>query len=363
MHVITATDRQERVCVANGVSVHYVATRMWPLPGPVRRRGTGIWALLERSFSVGRYLHRLQRSVRFDVVEATNWGAEALFFSLRPSAPLLVRVSTTFVTVGSIKGNIEYRRFGPRLHRRLEAVPVRRASRVIANSQFTRGIIQREYNVPRERIRVVMHGLDVDAQPPVPATGELSGPIVLYVGRLERRKGTQFLLQAIPAVVAAVPEVRFHLAGKDTGDAPGGIDYQTYFAGFAPPAAIAATTFLGFVDPEALEQEYATCEIFVAPSLFESFGLIHLEAMMRGKPVVAFRAAATPEIVVDGETGVLVAPEDSADLAEALIGLLRAPETARMMGERGRLRAEREFSLDQMIKGSLAVYSEVAGSC
>jgi glycosyltransferase involved in cell wall biosynthesis len=362
VHVITA-GQQERVCVADGVSVHYVPTRPWPLPVALRRRGTGIWALLERSFSVLLYLRRLQRTTRFDIVEAANWGAEALFFSLRPTAPLIVRVSTPFVTVGTIQGRVEYRRLGPRLHRWLEALPVRRASRVIANSRFTQGMTQREYGVPLERIRVVWHGLDLDRQSPSSEPAVDARPLVLYVGRLERRKGTQYLLQAIPAVVEAVPEARFHLVGKDTGDAPGGTDYRQYFAGIATPEAQAATTFRGFVDADALEEEYRSCDVFVAPSLFESFGLIHLEAMARGKPVDAFRAAATPEIVADGETGILVEPEDSAGLAEALIRLLQAPETARMMGQHGRERAEREFSLDQMVKGSLAVYSEVAGSC
>lgn len=79
------------------------------------------------------------------------------------------------------------------------------------------------------------------------------------------------------------------------------------------------------------------------------------------KPVVACRVAATPEIVIDGETGVLVPPEDSDALAQAIIRLLRAPDEARAMGERGRQRAVREFSLDRMVDQTLDLYSRVIG--
>jgi len=182
-------------------------------------------------------------------------------------------------------------------------------------------------------------------------------PIVLYTGRLERRKGTRYLLEAIPQVVAAFPRVRFRLVGKNTDrDAPGMVSYQAYFKTFASPAAQAATTFVGFVGDNDLEEEYAACDIFVAPSLFESFGLTHLEAMARGKPVVACRVAATPELVVDGETGLLVLPEDSDDLAHAIIRLLRAPNEARRMGEQGQERAFNQFSLDRMVDQTLALY-------
>lgn len=362
VHVITATSLHDRKDVTDGVTVHHVATRRWPLPAMLRRRGAGLWALLERSLTVQRYLRRLQQTARFDVVEATNWGVEALFLSMRPPAPLVVRVSTPFETVGSISGKVQGRRLGLQLHRWLEAVPVRRASRVIANSRFTAGMTGRVYGVPQDRIRVVWHGLAV--VPPLAAESvEQAGATVLYVGRLERRKGTQYVLQAIPAVVAAVPEARFRLVGKDTGDAPGGTGYQQYFATFASPAAVAATTFLGFVEPEMLDQEYDACDLFVAPSLFESFGLIHLEAMAHGKPVVAFEAAATPEVVVNGETGILVPTEDAHALAQAIIRLLRDPDEAGRMGAHGRDRAHREFSLDQMVAGSLAVYREVAAAC
>ena len=140
---------------------------------------------------------------------------------------------------------------------------------------------------------------------------------ILYVGRLERRKGIDRLLQAIPQVVLNSPHCKFVIAGADTGDAPHGGSYQDYFDSFAPPAAREATTFLGHVEEGALSQLYADCDIFAAPSLSESFGLIYLEAMVHAKPVVAFHAGATPEIVAHNATGILVELGNITELANA----------------------------------------------
>jgi glycosyltransferase involved in cell wall biosynthesis len=398
VHVLTLSLNQcDYQQMDEQVHVYRVATRRWPLPAGVRRQGAGIWALLERSASVARYVSQLHRAVRFDVLEAPNWGAEALVYSLRPTAPLVIRVSTPIAAVAMIAGKAERPRPGLRLHRWLEALPVRRAAGVIAHSRYIAGVVQREYGVPAEQIHVVHLGLDMTAcarvaqsvvgpeatlastlaTGVVPNVASVSGhhqrlgrPTVLYVGRLERRKGVRYLLEAIPEVVAAVPDVRFRLVGKDVGDAPSGTSYQAYFASFAPPEARAATSFLGFVDQATLEREYAACDLFVAPSLFESFGLIHLEAMARGKPVVAFCAAATPELVVDGETGLLVPPpaevgepQAVAQLAQAIMRLLRAPDEAQRMGQRGRTRALEQFSRDQMVAGTLAVYQTLREPC
>lgn len=217
VHVLSVSlDDRDHRRMDDRVHVHRVATARWPLPPQVRRRGFGIWALLERSRSVTSYLAQLQRTVGFDVVEAPNWGAEALLYSFCPSAPLVVRVSTPIAT------QAERPRLGLRLHRWLEALPVQRASAVIAHSQFIAGVVEREYGVPAERLWVVRLGLPPDGPYANGMREHELRPTVLYVGRLERRKGVRYLLEAIPCVVAAVPGVRFRLVGKDIGDAPGG---------------------------------------------------------------------------------------------------------------------------------------------
>lgn len=399
VHIITLSADQDNHQVMDGsVYVHQVATKRWPLPKPLRVRGAHTVGLVERSISVAHYVKGLHRSIGFDVVEAPNWDAEALVYSFRPPVPLVIRVSTTFLTAEKINdralqaSSLDRQRrsrfrsiratFRLRLRHWLETAPVRRAAGVIAISQYVAEVAQHTYGLPYNRVHVVPLGLDLAADAPVSVpwsqarVGEtMSGPIalantavkpvkdtsirptILYVGRLEQRKGTRHLLEAIPDVVAAVPNVRFRIIGKDTRDAVNGMSHQAYFAHFASSEVQRAVTFLDHVGQDRLDQEYAACTVFVAPSLSESFGLVHLEAMMRGKPVVACRAGATPEIVVDGENGLLVPVENSYALAHAIIHLLLEPRDARRMGEQGRLRALNTFTLDHMVDRTLAVYT------
>lgn len=105
---------------------------------------------------------------------------------------------------------------------------------------------------------------------------------------------------------------------------------------------------------------YRRAELLVHPARWEGFGLALLEAMLAAKPVVATRVSAAPEIVGDGETGVLVPPDDARALAEAVLGLLADPVRAAAMGEAGLARAQSEFSVARMAERTAAVYASVS---
>ena len=100
-------------------------------------------------------------------------------------------------------------------------------------------------------------------------------------------------------------------------------------------------------------------DVFAMPSIWEGFGLVLLEAMAAGKPIVASRVATIPEVVVDGETGLLVPAGDAAALADALASLAAHPELARHMGEAGRERLRQRFSIDKMVGDTETLYREL----
>jgi starch synthase len=113
--------------------------------------------------------------------------------------------------------------------------------------------------------------------------------------------------------------------------------------------------------PEVV-QLYSHAAVFVCPSIYEPFGLINLEAMACGTPVVASRVGGIPEVVVDGETGWLVEPGDATALGQALREALADPERARRMGEAGRRRVEAHFSWDRIADRTMIVYGEAIDS-
>jgi len=116
--------------------------------------------------------------------------------------------------------------------------------------------------------------------------------------------------------------------------------------------------FLGYVTREDLMMYYRNCNIFVAPSLSESFGLIFVEAMSWGKPVVACDVCAISEVIEDGKSGILAPPEDGDAIAKALIKLAQDKDKRERMGMRGREICEQKYSLDIMAKNMVKFYQQ-----
>jgi glycosyltransferase involved in cell wall biosynthesis len=186
---------------------------------------------------------------------------------------------------------------------------------------------------------------------------------VLYVGRLEKRKGILDLFAAIPLILKQVPNARFIIAGSDNSHSDGfksktGLDYPAYFAEHYHHY-LPAVQFKGMVNDDILQTLYQSCDLFVAPSLYESFGLIYLESMNYAKPVIGCCAGGIPEVVDHGVTGLLVEPQAPKALAEAAVSLLRSPERLRALGLAGRQRLVEKFSYLQMARSFERVYRKV----
>jgi glycosyltransferase involved in cell wall biosynthesis len=351
-----APDGRARVAKDGGVTVHRIANRH-PYSALRRARLSSVAHILGWSRSVNEAVRLVAREAPPDVIEAPLWDAESLWYGLRPHSALVVRAETPRTEFARTNG-LDRRRWALDLKMSsfLEGFAVRRATLVIAISRAVAKTVVADYRVRPDRIRIGYLGI------PMPDPREESPPSkrvrFLFVGRLEVRKGIRHLLGAIPGVLAELPAAQFLIAGKEVPMPLTNKSYRSEFEEVAGAEAVAATTFLGYVTPGILEELYATCDVFVAPSLYESFGLVHLEAMAHGKPVVACRAGATPEIVQHGETGILVEPEDTAALADELIRLGRDREERRRLGRRGAEICRTTFTVEAMVEETVGVYKE-----
>jgi phosphatidylinositol alpha-mannosyltransferase len=204
---------------------------------------------------------------------------------------------------------------------------------------------------------VIPNGIDVDefGGPDIqPVEKYMDGrPNVLFVGRMEKRKGFRYLMRAFPYVVEAVPEARLIVAGAYEKE-----DKEP-FVRYARMHGLSSVKFVGRISAAELPRYYRTCDVFCAPSTgFESFGIVLLEAMAAGKPIVATDIFGYRSVVDQGQEGMLVEPENERALAEAIIVLLRNPSLRREMGERGRRKAAR-YDWPLVARQVFAVYEEL----
>lgn len=186
-----------------------------------------------------------------------------------------------------------------------------------------------------------------------PPTDHSSGTTILFVGRFELRKGIDVLLEAIPELLGRHPELHFRLVGDDTLLVDGINLKQAFLTRHKDNADILArTAFLGFVDETQLDAEYANCMIFVAPSRYESFGLIYLEAMRWAKPCIGCATGGVPD-VVDSSSGILVPPGDTAALVAAIDKLLTDAALRKALGKAGQKRFLENYSIEAYVTALL----------
>lgn len=234
-----------------------------------------------------------------------------------------------------------------------------RAGIAISDS-IARFVVEVE-GAPPARLRTIHYGLDYVARNPSDRQSvkqsvrrELRLPDdALVVGmtcRLVEQKGVSYGLQAFVPVTARFPNAYLIIAG----DGPLRQALENEAAALNLGERV---RFLGWRDD--VPQLMHAFDLLLAPSLWEGFGLVILEAMAGGLPVVASRVSAIPEIVVDGETGLLVPPRDTDALAEAITHLLNDAPLRRHMGMLGEDRLETHFSAGRMIDQTLNLYQEL----
>jgi glycogen synthase len=183
---------------------------------------------------------------------------------------------------------------------------------------------------------------------------------LLFVGRFERRKGIHTLMAVLPKLMPMFPRWECHLIGDDRIPLPeGGTFKELFLAEQSGAAWLDRVIFHGIVSEEILRQEYQSCDLFVAPSLYESYGLIYHEAMQYGKAVVGCQTGGVPEVVRHGVEGLLIAPDCPEGLMEALITLMSDDPLRERMGQAGAERVHEQVNYRTMASGMEKIYRDV----
>ena len=259
----------------------------------------------------------------------------------------------------------------------LERTAYQNADGVVAVSESMKRDVQELYGVRKDRVRVIPNGISTSEFRKKPAPDLLrrhgidpEKPIVLFVGRITRQKGILHLLNAIPHLPAET-QVVLCAGAPDTPEI--GAEMKTQVEKFKSHPGLSIHWLETMQTREDLIGFYSHATVFVCPSVYEPFGIINLEAMACGVPVVASAVGGIPEVVVPGETGLLVDVNPvggdnfepgnpgafSRSLAESISLLLKNPDQARAYGAAGRRRVEERFSWESVAAQTLAFYEEL----
>lgn len=306
---------------------------------------------LDYANAAWRKIRELDERNGLDLVEASSWNSEGLIAALDGRIPVVIHVHSSLLHVMETQ---EWEENADRwLCAELEERQSLLADGVVTSTREVAQSVFSHYKRRPVLTAVIPLGLEIPALRPAAREDRMKK--VLFVGRLEPRKGIGVLLEAIPRVLEAVPEAEFDIVGKDVMGASSPVTRWWQ----AHRSLRRRVRFHGEAPSRALDTLYETCDLLVAPSRYESFGLIYVEAMARGKAVIGTTAGGIPEVVRDAETGLLVPPDDPEALAAAIIRLLRDDEYRRSLGQAGYGRYRAEFSAWKMAGRMLDFYREV----
>lgn len=261
----------------------------------------------------------------------------------------------------------------------VEKTALEMADMVIAVSQSTRDDVRRLFNVADERLTVIANGIDTEEYRPSPAPQVLEKfaidreqPYVLFIGRMTRQKGLLYLLKAAEKIDPSM-QIVLCAGESDTPELQRELEAMVGALQSRRPNVVWVP---GMIDRGETIALYSHCAVFCCPSIYEPFGIINLEAMACGAPVVASAVGGIPEVVVDGETGFLVdadladaMPHDPRDpdafaqrLATAIDRFARDPALRARMGAAGRRRVVEVFSWRSIAKQTLALYNSLVAA-
>ena len=220
-----------------------------------------------------------------------------------------------------------------------------------ANSNATAETVSKAYDIPRGKIKTIYLGMNLDC---VPIDDQLEKerlqrPTLLLVGGNVQRKGLPVILKTMPELLKEIPELILQVIGKNQN-----IDRMKNLAGKL--GVMDSVEFIGWIPPEKIKTYYRKASVFVMPSLMEGFGLVFLEAMSQGLPVIGGNVGGTLELIKDGKNGFLVNPGDVSTLGVKIRKFLTNLELRRRVIENGYSTVQK-YPAQKMVDNTIALYS------
>lgn len=312
----------------------------------------------------------------FDIVELTDFAAWGLEIQRRfPQLPTVVKLHTPVFLIDELhahqgQGGVDVKALVQRLlarlwerrdeRRRLHRGEMETLTRATSVAAPTKAVLERiRRSVPSIATKARVYPYPLEPPPSL-----LSAPCpgmdgtVTFLGRLEPRKGVLDLARALPIVCEKVPGARFRFIGRDMASGEGDLSCAQVITRESGSYSERVEILPALPREKALEL-LAKSDVCVFPSHWESFGIVTLEAMAAARAVIVTAGSGMAELVSDGETGLIVRPNNPADLSAAIIKLLGAPALRKRLGLNAREAVTKHFGLQAVLPAQLDHYQEL----
>jgi phosphatidyl-myo-inositol dimannoside synthase len=333
--------------------------RVTRLPLEMRNRAISNWRSLKHYVRTVRAVRRLAKQENVGMIHAArplSEGLVARMVRLRTGIPYCCYTHGEDINIATTSRELKW------LTRRV----LRIANAVIANSNFTRDLLLNDWGIPPERVRLLHPGVDCEYFRPAPPDAEVrkrlgweGRQVILTVGRLQRRKGQDVMIEVVARLRERFPNVLYAVVGD--GDERPRLNDIVARLGVAPHVQ-----FLGEVKDSELLHCYQQCDVFALPNRavgkdVEGFGMVLLEAQACGRPVLTGASGGTAETMRNGETGVVVACDRADEPATALAQMLDDGEKLDRMGRAGREWVGGKFNWPALASEARGVFASCVG--
>lgn len=361
-----------RALVKEGLQVDVITSGGEKIPEREIMEGIGVWRVNTFHGGTGRdFINWVQmlnfallekgamlsnRKNKYDLIHAHDWLTTYAARSLKNiyTTPLLATIHATEFGRNNGLHNDEQRNISD-----LEWWLTYEAWKVVCCSRYMKDELQNIFRLPEEKIEIIPNGIRPEAYQPADKISVMETlplqsheKVIFYIGRLVQEKGVQVLLDAAPAILRRFPNTKFVIAGKGP--------FEEYLHAHARNLGLEEKVhFLGYVNDQARNGLYDSASVAVFASLYEPFGIVALEAMASGTPVVVSSVGGLDEIIEHEKDGLKVYPGDPNSLAEQVCRLLENEDWAASLAEKGYEKAISTYSWKKIAQRTSKVYSDI----
>lgn len=340
VHVIARTGNNDTIHMKKNVYIH----------GTKQKRIRGSWRFekylpIDRilcSISLAKKIQEIVQKYYIDIVEIPNTYGQGYWYARsRRKIPIVTRMHTAYFL--ALDANNKRYNLADRIACFMEKKAIVKSDGRTCSTLNHMQNMANICKINKERIAFIPLGVSKNKNNEDSAQYKSKGFKILFVGKLEKNKGIEDLLNIAPKLIDNFSDIYIYLVGADWQNT-----YYDWFIKKIGKKYLSNVIFLGLLEDNEMYKHYETCDIFVGPSHYESFGLVYLEAMLYKKPVVACNVGGVPDIVQNGETGFLIDAGNLEALFDRITCLYENKNMRVDMGMAGYAKAK-EYSIEKMI--------------